>query len=248
MNWVSITGLIFVLLSTGILVSLSLWKRKKPPTFRDIPAYTLLDKEIGLAIEDGSRVHSSLGRSSLLEHGSAASFAALGLLRRISELTSVSDQLPIATSGDAALAVLTQDVFQSAYQTSGAGEQYHPSTGRVTGLTPFSYAAGSLPAMRDENVSVNILLGSFGVEAGLLTDTAERENSFILAAADGLPAQAILYASLQDPLIGEELYAAGAYVQAGQPHTASLQVQDILRWVFVVLIMGGAVLRLIGLL
>jgi len=33
-------------------------------------------------------------------------------------------------------------------------------------------------------------MGNFGVEAALLTDAAERENTFILAASDNLTAQA----------------------------------------------------------
>ncbi len=113
-------------------------------------------------------------------------------------------------------------------------------------MTPFSYAAGALFPILDEDVSANILVGGFDAEVGLLTDTAERKNSFTLAAADSLPAQAILYASAQEPLIGEELYAAGAYTQAGRAHIASLYVQDILRWLIVLVILGGAVMKLLA--
>ena len=47
-------------------------------------------------------------------------------------------------------------------------------------------------------------------------------------------------------LIGEELFAVPAYLQAGPFHVASLQVQDILRWVVIALILGGVVLKLVG--
>jgi hypothetical protein len=47
-------------------------------------------------------------------------------------------------------------------------------------------------------------------------------------------------------LIGEELFAAGAYVGAGATHEASLQVQDILRWLVILAILGGALLKLAG--
>jgi hypothetical protein len=49
-------------------------------------------------------------------------------------------------------------------------------------------------------------------------------------------------------LLGEELYAAGAYLGAGAAHTASLGMQDILRWVLVVIIVIGAILKLLGIL
>jgi hypothetical protein len=49
-------------------------------------------------------------------------------------------------------------------------------------------------------------------------------------------------------LIGEELYAAGAYIRAGSMHTASLHAQDVLRWLLVLSILAGVVLKLAGLL
>jgi hypothetical protein len=120
--------------------------------------------------------------------------------------------------------------------------------GRLTGLTPFSYAAGALPLMSDEQVSTNVLMGNFGIEAGLLTEAADRSEAYSLAGSDNLPAQAVLFASAQDPLIGEELYASPAYLNAGPMHLASLRVQDILRWLIVVVVLVGAFLGLVGLL
>ena len=118
----------------------------------------------------------------------------------------------------------------------------------MTGLTPFSYAAGAIPVIRDENISTNVLIGNFGVEAALLADAAERANTFTLAASDNLTAQAVLFASAQEPLIGEELFAAGAYVDAGPLHAASLTAQDILRWLIIIVILVGALLKLAGIL
>jgi TRAP-type C4-dicarboxylate transport system permease small subunit len=46
--------------------------------------------------------------------------------------------------------------------------------------------------------------------------------------------------------IGEDLYAVPAYLNAGPAHTASLRVQDILRWVFIGGIILGAVLKALG--
>jgi hypothetical protein len=166
-------------------------------------------------------------------------------LRRLAELTSAGDQPPIATSGDAALTFLSQDALQTASQTSAQGI-YDPTAGRLTGLTPFSYAAGAMPAIHDENISANVLMGNFGVEAALLTEAAERESTFTLAASDNLTAQAVMYASAQEPLIGEELYAAGAYMDAGPLHASSLIVQDILRWLIIIVILVGSLLKLTG--
>jgi hypothetical protein len=56
----------------------------------------------------------------------------------------------------------------------------------------------------------------------------------------------VLYATASETLIGEELFAAGAYVAAGGMHNASLRVQDMLRWVVIAVMLAGSILKLIG--
>jgi len=68
-----------------------------------------------------------------------------------------------------------------------------------------------------------------------------------VAGTDNLPAQAVLYATAHEPLIGEELYAGGAYLNAGIMHDASLQTQDIFRWALIIVIILGILAKLLGL-
>jgi len=235
------------LISAVLLVVFSVWRRKSPPVFRDIPAFARMRQAVGRVVEDGTRLHISLGRGSLVTPQSASGLAGLILLRRLAELTSAGDQPPIATSGDAGIAILSQDTLQAASQVSAQGA-YDPTLGRLTGLTPFSYAAGATTTIRDENISANVFMGNFGVEAALLIEAAERQNTFTLAGSDNITAQAIMYATSQEPLIGEELFAAGAYTDAGRLHVASLTMQDILRWSIIGVILLGAILKLAGIL
>jgi len=236
---------IFVLAAILLLV-LTFMRRKSPAVLRSIDAYERLNHAVGLAVENGKRLHISLGRGNLFTARGGSALAGLAMLRRLAERTSVSDRPPIVTSGDASLAILSQDTLQSGYRAAGAEEQYRSTTGRVTGLTPFSYAAGAVPTIHDDNVSANVVMGDLGTESALLAEASDRENTDLIAASDNISAQSILYVSSQDPLIGEELFAAGAYVGAGASHEASLQVQDILRWLVILAILGGAVLKLLG--
>jgi len=82
----------------------------------------------------------------------------------------------------------------------------------------------------------------------LLTETADNLEAYTFAASDSLPAQAALFASAQDPLIGEELYAVPAYLDHKPLHQASLHVQDILRWAVIFTLIAGALLKLLGVL
>ncbi len=236
-----------VFLSVGLMLALTILRAKKVPVFRSIPAFTRLRHAVGRVVEDGSRLHVSLGRGALVTPQSASALAGLAMLRRLAELTSAGDKPPIATSGDAALAILSQATLQGAAENLGQAG-YDPLAGRLTGLTPFSYAAGAIPAIRDENVSATVLMGNFGMEAALLTDAADRSNSFSLAGSDNLAAQAVIYATAQEPLIGEELFAAAAYADSSPFHAASLTVQDILRWILIVVMILGAFLKMAGIL
>lgn len=241
-----IIGLVLVVVAAGLLLGLTLIRRKSSPVFREIPAFTRLKRAIGISVEDGTRLHVSLGRGGLQTSHGAPALAGLAMLRHLAEQTSASDKPPVVTSGAGDLAILSRDTLQAGYKAAGAEDFYNPATGRLTGLTPFSYAAGAIPSIRDENVSANILIGHFGPEVALLTDTAERTNSIAVAAADDPAAQAVLFASVDDPLIGEELFAAGAYSNAGAAHQAGLQVQDILRAIIILVLLGGSVLKLAG--
>lgn len=238
--------LLVIATSASLLLLLTFFRRKSPPKLRPIPALTRLFRAIGLSVEDGTRLHASLGRGDLLSARNGATFAALSMLRYLAERTSVSDKPPVATSGDPILSLLAQDTLKAGYQASGAEDLYQPTTGRLSGLSPFSYAAGAMPVVHDENVSANVLMGQFGPEAALLVESAERVNVPTLGGSDDLAAQAVLYAAAQEPLIGEELFAAGAYLDAGPAHTASLVVQDVLRWALVVALVGGALLKVLG--
>ena len=247
----SLTGfsaMLFTALAAALLIGLALWQRKNPAVFRRISALARLRESMGLAVEKGARLHFSLGRAGLVSQNSAASFAALSMIREVAEKISASDYPPVVTSGDAALTILSQDVLYTAFERAGALKQYSPASGRLGGLTPFSYAAADFPVMRDERVLVNIAAGSFGAEAALISDAANREQTLGLAATDTLPGQAVFFATAEDPLIGEEIFALGAYSDAGAMHDASLQVQDILRWLLVFFILGGAVLKVMGIL
>jgi hypothetical protein len=242
-------GLAFVVIFFFVMIIFTVTGRNRPGLhLRDIPAFSRLGRAIGLAVEAGKRMHITLGWGGVNDLRGASALVGLTILERIARLASISDRPPVSTSGDATSGILSQDTLSGTYKAIGAGFQYEPTTGRVSGLTPVSYAAGTVPVIHDEQVSATVLAGHFGSEAALITDAAERNGSLTLAGSDSLTAQAVFAASAQEPLIGEELFAAGAYINAGPVHASSLRAQDIFRWVLVAAILIGAFLKLLGIL
>lgn len=245
----NLLGLLFVLAFLGLIIVFTLLGRRWPRLrLRDLPAFSRLARAIGLAVEDGSRLHMSLGSGGITGTESGVAFLALSMLRRITAITSESDIPPLASAGEGALAILTQDTLQGVSEPAVAGPENVAANAVLTGLTPFSYAAGAMPLAGDATVSSNVLAGRFGSEAALIADAGERGGSFSLAGTDDITGQAVLFATAQESLIGEELFAGGAYLQAGATHKASLHAQDVLRVLIAIVILAGGILKLLGLL
>ena len=229
-----------------LLAVLARLRRRAPARLRSIPAFSRLYRAFGLSVEDGTRLLVGLGSGGLLTGNSASALAGLGVLRDVAQKASVSDRPPVAVAGDAGLALLAQDTLQAGYRAIGAGEYYQPVTGRLAGLTPFSSMAATMPMLDDDSVSVTALFGHFGAETGLLSDAAERSNVLLIGATADPAAQSVLYATASEALIGEELFAAPAYLTNAPAASASLAVQDILRWLIIAGLLLGAVLKVLG--
>ena len=83
-----------LVLAAVLLLALTLWRRRTPGFLRPIDAYERLNRSVGLAVENGTRLHISLGRGNLFTARGGSAFASLAMLRRLSERTSVSDRPP----------------------------------------------------------------------------------------------------------------------------------------------------------
>ncbi len=245
-NLANLAGLAVVVLGAILMVVFRIVHRKHPLRgLRLIPAFNRLRQAIGLSVEDGSRLHVSLGNASPYSQQSASALVGMSSLVRITQLSATSDQPPIATGGDGGLAILGQDILRETYRSQNTLALFDPALSQLSGPTPFSYIAGTLPVMHDEGISANILLGNYGPEVALLADAAEHEKKFSIAGSDALPAQAALYVTASEPLIGEELFASGAALQTNPFHAASLRAQDILRWLVLAGMVAGSVLKLL---
>lgn len=242
-------GLILLVIAFSLLVLLYVFTSPaRRRTWRVITPFRRLRRSIGLAVEQGTRAHISLGSASITEPESASALVGLASLERISEISSVSDRPPLATSGHGTLALLSKDSMKAAYQKTNVPELIDPDSAILAGPTPLSYIAGTIPLVHTENISANILVGDFGPEVALLAQAAGRENQFLLAGSNSLPAQAVMYASAQEPLIGEELFALPTYLEAGRIYESSLLAQDMLRWILILALLAGSVLVFTGVL
>lgn len=218
-----------------------------PVTFRKIEPINRLKRAIGMAVEDGSRLHVSLGSAQLIEPTNTSALVGLSTLQRVGQLTSTSDLPPICTTGSGSLLILSQDTLKRVSIDTNTQAFYDSSHASMAGATPFSYAAGTLEAMKDNEINGNVFIGSFGTEAGLLFEGINRTRISITG-SDSITAQAIFYAGTADTLIGEELYALPAYLAVSPKHQSSLRVEDVFRMVVGGALILGSILKIVGVL
>jgi hypothetical protein len=239
-------GIGFLIAFIILLIVRTGTERRWPTTLRALPAFEALRAAIERAVESGRRVHVSLGTGTLIGNDSGPALAGLTALALGAGLTRDSDRSIIASSGNGAVAAASQDTLRAASNGSGSGDQYHWTQGRMLGPTPFTYIATLPTLLESDRVSVQVMLGHFESEGALAADMAVRQGSFVLAGTDGVPSQALLFATADEPLIGEEAFAAGPYLGAGGMQRASLRVQDLLRAALLVAILVGTLLRTLG--
>jgi hypothetical protein len=241
------TGIVVVVLFFGLMIFFLLTEdQPKEKKNSPIPAFEKIIQQINISVEDGTQLHISLGRGGITGPESASALAGLCILKQVIERSSVSDFPPVASTGNAVISILAQDTIKYTSKAISMFEGGKNPSGELVGVTPFSYAAGTLTTIRDPNVSSNIHTGWFGSEVTWLTTAGERQSSPTIAGTAQLPAQAIIYASASDPLIGEELFAGGAYLGAGKIHLASISAQDVLRWIIIFIILGSVLFNFLG--
>ena len=242
----NLVGVMVVGLTFAFMLVFALQDRRDRIALRRIRAMDRLEQDIGMAVENGRRVHVSLGRGQFLDSHAAGTLTGTTVLREVLKRSTGSDRPPAMTSGDGVGTLLGLDLMQSLQGDLFVLEHLDARRGRLAGVTPMSFAAGVLPALESEQTSKFVATGMFGAEISLILDTAEDNSIKILAAPDSAVGQAVAFCYPVDVLVGEEIFAIPAYLRAGHFYTASLMAEDALRWLLIVFIMIGAVLRSIG--
>jgi hypothetical protein len=258
-----VLGLGFVALFAVLIGLFTIQAARRPDAHRPlrrIPAFDALPQTVGQAVETGRRLHLSVGTGSLGDADTAATLAGLTMVDQLAGAAAISDRPPVVTGADGAAVLLAQDTLRGVYARQNALARYDPESAQVAGLTPLSFGAATTTLQRDEAVAGTVLIGAVGSEAVLLAESAARVGATTLAGATTPAAQAMLFATADQPLIGEDVFAAGAYLGASgggtapAAHRASLQAQDWVRLLIAGAILAGTLLstaadlgRLVGL-
>ncbi|MCA9959974.1 MAG: hypothetical protein KC413_11015 [Anaerolineales bacterium] len=213
---------------------------------RPLPAYNILHDQIGQAVESGSQLHLTLGQAGLTSVASPTSIASLTILDTLAKDGCANGTPPLVTVGEGTLLPAAQDSLLHAYNEAQftSGFQAGAAQFIAAETDPFAYAAGVTSVIHHARVSNNVAVGRFGAEMALIASAAERASAAQVIGTDDPIAMALARAVTDNVLIGEELLAAGAYLQGSASQLASVRVQDLLRLLIALIILGIAFYQL----
>jgi hypothetical protein len=232
---------VLILLITMVLVVIITQfarRRRSLYVLRPLPAYRLIPTAIGESIEANRPVHISLGAAGLGGFETLTALAAAELAYQAASRAIIGGVSPIVTISDPTALPLAQDTLRRAAAArgllkSGAARDARWYPAGSSGLAFAAALSGMLP---DDRVAASILVGSFGTELALIAETSARRGQRLIAGTDTLQGQAVAYVMADAPLIGEEIYMAGAYLGDSAVQMAGAVVQDILRWLLILAI------------
>jgi hypothetical protein len=209
------------------------------PMLRRISAFEALKGFSGRAVEAGRALHLSLGVGSMAAETTADSLAGLTVLDYLAEQGATTGVPPVVSMADPTVMLFAQNVLRSAYADNPEGVEEAYRNIRWIAPQPAAYAAGVMNLMNIDETEANVMVGRFGDEYLLIGETVARRRSGHIGGTSDPNTLPFIYASAEETLLGEEIYAAGAYLQQRPTHIASLKTQDAMRWVvFAVICIG----------
>lgn len=221
------------------------------PTRRPLPALDRLRLALGRGAETGRPVHIAPGPSALgAAEGTRASTAELiaGLLLadRVTSDAALNGAPITLTSGDAVAHMALRGIVRQAYHTSGQAQDYDPA--RIQLLAhhdDLAYAAGVSALYARQPLEASVMVGSFNQEFLLLGEEGNARNVPQIVGSTSPAALPLMMLTTPTTLIGEEIFAAEAYLASQPSSQARLLTQDGLRTTVIALLLVGLVYSLL---
>jgi hypothetical protein len=240
----TITRLVLFLLIPLLLWGLIRRVRQRPQyTLRPIPAFDMLRGLLSRVAESGKIVHLSLGTSGLGDDQTAVVVAGLAVLRYLVEQGVSFGAVPTMTVADPTLMLIAQDILYRTHQKKGLAARYRATDVQMIAPDATAYAVGAQDIVNQERVAANVMVGHFGEEYLLLGEAGAQREIVQMAGSNTVNVQPFLLSTSKHVLLGEEVFAAGAYLTGQPEHIASLCVQDTLRVLIVLAIVIGVLAK-----
>lgn len=234
---------LMMLFFTFVLVFTRLAERGASLFIRRIPGLNAIEEAVGRATEMGRPV---LYVPGIGEIDNIMTIASLTILSHVAKITAKYETPLIVPTARAVVMSAAEEVVKEAYAEAGRPDAYNPDNIRYLSDAQFAFAGAVNGIMLREKPAANLYLGAFWAESLLLAETGF-EAGAIQVAGTAMVSQLPFFVTACDfTLMGEELYAASAYLSREPKLLGSLKGSDWMKVVSIGLMALGVILNLVG--
>lgn len=226
----------------------SMWKASKGGnvSIRKIAGLDSIEEAVGRATEMGRPVHYCPGLGGIGAVEAPQTFSGLAILSHVARLAARFDVPLIVTIRQPEVFPMAEETVRQAYLEEGKSDRYDPNNIRFLSSQQFAYAAALLGIMARERPAANFMMGAFWAESLMLAEVGSEVGALQITGTAQLSQVPFFVASSDYTLIGEELFAAAAYLSGDRMQLGSIVGQDMAKVIVAVLIIAGVVTRSFG--
>ena len=231
------TGILVLLMSAAILVMI-LTARKKQIFIRRIQGLSAIDEAIGRSTEMGRPMLCCIGLGTL----DVPTLQALSITTYIIKSSARFNTRAIVPVYDPRVFPVVEEAVREAYASEGRPEQYNPDDVRFLSNRQFAFAAATAGIVYREKVAASFLFGTYFAEALIFAEVGQQVGAIQVAGTPSTTQIPFFIAACDYVIIGDEFYAASAYLSREPTLLGSMVGQDIAKGLLIALIVAGAFL------
>jgi hypothetical protein len=191
---------------------------------RRIAGLNAIDEAVGRATEMGKPVLMVPGLSDTTVN--AKSMQAINIFGYVSRVAARFANPILVCCYNAGILAVAQEVVRDVYQQEGLIDRYDPDSVRFISDRQFAFAAGVSGLILREQAAATFFMGEFYAESLILAETANSVGAIQVASSTELTQTPFFIAACDYVLIGDEFYAASAFLTRQPVLVGSLVGQD----------------------
>ncbi|MGQ0723054.1 MAG: DUF6754 domain-containing protein [Candidatus Eiseniibacteriota bacterium] len=238
-------NVLLLLLTLVAFVLINAWRARQGTTFfiRRLAPVDATDEAIGRATEMGRSV---LYVPGIEEVEDIQTIASMMILERVAEKTAMYEvPLRVPTRTPFVMAV-ADEVVRTGCVAAGRPDAYRAENIKFISSEQFAYCAGVNGLILRERPAANLYMGRFFAESLIFAETGFAAGSIQIAGTAEVTQLPFFIAACDYTLIGEEFFAAGAYLSKNQTLLSTLKAADWAKVFLISLLLTGAVLASLG--
>jgi hypothetical protein len=230
--------LIALVMSSSVIFFIETARRGKKLFIRRIAGLEAVDEAIGRATEMGRPI---LFIPGIQDMDNVQTIAGLTILGRVSRVIADYDTKILMPVSRSLVMTAARETIKTSYMAAGRPDAYSDDMVNYITDEQFGYVAAVDGIMVRQKPAACFYLGAFFAESLIIAETGNSIGA-IQIAGTAMPAQLPFFVAACDfTLIGEELFAASAYLSNEPKQLGSLKGQDVGKAIAMVVIAAGAI-------